>query len=247
MRPTVELALVVGHVGLTGDRRGSAVRQRASHLLGLGRLCRAVHAVELSSTWEETPGGSRESFNKSGEVEEKEEVPEQWGHVNSASFCYIFTCNATFSFNLVWRVISYRNNPAGCRVKKKQKVQETNNLFTNRFLNSLSTSTLSTRWVVGESNFNISIIHQYQHLANSVHFPLRTAAVHTVDYNIQPQKVTRTHTQERRSTQYCASISPHSSCIKHQKHCRRQHGRRQLMRSCEGWREDHPAETENLR
>lgn len=48
--PAVELALVVGHAGLTGDRRGPAVRQRASHLLVLGRLHRAVHAVELRST-----------------------------------------------------------------------------------------------------------------------------------------------------------------------------------------------------
>lgn len=47
---TVELGLVVGHVGLTGDGRGSAVRQRAAHRLVLGRLHRAVHAVELRST-----------------------------------------------------------------------------------------------------------------------------------------------------------------------------------------------------
>ncbi len=47
---TVELALAVGHVGLAGDGRGSAVRQRASHLLVLGLLRRAVHAVELRST-----------------------------------------------------------------------------------------------------------------------------------------------------------------------------------------------------
>lgn len=46
----VELALVVGHVGLTGDGRRPAVRQRASHLLVLGRLSRAVHAVELRRT-----------------------------------------------------------------------------------------------------------------------------------------------------------------------------------------------------
>lgn len=46
----VELALVVGHVGLTRDRGGSAVRQRAAHLLVLGLLRRAVHAVELRGT-----------------------------------------------------------------------------------------------------------------------------------------------------------------------------------------------------
>ena len=44
---SVELALVVWHVGLPGDRRGSAVRQRASHLLARRLLRRAVHAVEL--------------------------------------------------------------------------------------------------------------------------------------------------------------------------------------------------------
>lgn len=47
---TVELALVVWHVGLSGDRRGSAVRQGASYLLVWGLLRRAVHAVELRST-----------------------------------------------------------------------------------------------------------------------------------------------------------------------------------------------------
>lgn len=47
---TVELALVVGHVGLTCDRRGSAIRQGAPHLGVLGLLRRAVHAVELRST-----------------------------------------------------------------------------------------------------------------------------------------------------------------------------------------------------
>lgn len=50
VRSPVELALVVRHVGLTGDGRGSAVRQRASHLRVLGLLHRAVHAVELRST-----------------------------------------------------------------------------------------------------------------------------------------------------------------------------------------------------
>lgn len=45
--PTIELALVVGHAGLTGDRRRSTVWQGASHLLALWLLHRAVHAVEL--------------------------------------------------------------------------------------------------------------------------------------------------------------------------------------------------------
>jgi len=44
--PPVELAL--GHVGLTGDGGGAAVRQRAAHLRVQGRLRRAIHAVELS-------------------------------------------------------------------------------------------------------------------------------------------------------------------------------------------------------
>lgn len=50
VRSPVELALVVGRVGLTRDGGGSAVRQRAAHLLVLGLLRRAVHAVELRGT-----------------------------------------------------------------------------------------------------------------------------------------------------------------------------------------------------
>lgn len=50
VRPAVELALVVDHAGLAGDRRGSAVRQRAANRLVLGLLRWAVHAVELRST-----------------------------------------------------------------------------------------------------------------------------------------------------------------------------------------------------
>lgn len=66
VRPPVELALVVGGVGLPGDRGGPAVRQRAAHLLVLRLLRRAVHAVELRSTWEETTaGGGRESPHSS--------------------------------------------------------------------------------------------------------------------------------------------------------------------------------------
>lgn len=66
VRPPVELALVVGGVGLPGDGGGPAVRQRAAHLLVLRLLHRAVHAVELRSTWEETTaGGGRESLHSS--------------------------------------------------------------------------------------------------------------------------------------------------------------------------------------
>lgn len=49
VRPAVQLALVVRHVGLPGDGGGSAVGQRAPHLLALGLLHGAVHAVELWS------------------------------------------------------------------------------------------------------------------------------------------------------------------------------------------------------
>lgn len=66
VRPPVELALVVGGVGLPGDGGGPAVRQRAAHLLVLWLLHGAIHAVELRSTWEETTaGGSRESLHSS--------------------------------------------------------------------------------------------------------------------------------------------------------------------------------------
>lgn len=69
VRPSVELVLVVGHVGLPGDGRGPAVRQGAAHRQVLGLLRRAVHAVELRSTWWQdraTAEGSRESAPVSG-------------------------------------------------------------------------------------------------------------------------------------------------------------------------------------
>lgn len=50
VRPSVELVLVVGHVGLPRDGRGPAVRQGAAHRWVLGLLHGAVHAVELRST-----------------------------------------------------------------------------------------------------------------------------------------------------------------------------------------------------
>lgn len=68
VRPPVELTLVVGGVGLPSDRGGPAVRQRAAHLLVLRLLHRAVHAVELRSTWEETTAGGGRELLHSGRL-----------------------------------------------------------------------------------------------------------------------------------------------------------------------------------
>lgn len=48
----VQLALVVGQVGLASDGGGPAVRQGAPYWWVLGLLRRAVHAVELRRTWD---------------------------------------------------------------------------------------------------------------------------------------------------------------------------------------------------
>lgn len=64
--PPVKLVLVVGHVGLTSDGRGSAVWQGASHRRVRRLLRGAVHAVELRSTWEKTAAGGSREPRKSG-------------------------------------------------------------------------------------------------------------------------------------------------------------------------------------
>lgn len=59
--PPVELGGVVGRVGLPGDGVRPAVRQGAPHLLVLGLLERAVHAVELRRACRRGQQGAAES------------------------------------------------------------------------------------------------------------------------------------------------------------------------------------------